>query len=71
MICERQIMVTVLPGGFVDRKNAARSLNRSPKTLSAWARAGIGPLPVKVNGRVVYRWDQVLAFGAGSAVTSG
>ncbi len=59
------VQVTVLPGGWIDRKNAARALGRSPRTLEAWSRSGIGPTPRKVQGRVVYRWPDVQAFGAG------
>ena len=40
---------------IVGTRTAARSLNRQPRTLQAWARQGEGPIvPVKIGGR--YGW---------------
>jgi hypothetical protein len=62
-----QVRVRVLPTGWVDRKNAARALNRAPKTLAEWRRLGIGPKPHNVGGRVFYDWAEVQAFARGEA----
>ena len=67
----REVFVTVLDGGRLDRKNAARFLNRAPKTLSEWGRLGVGPKPFKVRGRILYYWADVQAYGAGEAVDHG
>ncbi|TRW15321.1 DNA-binding protein [Glacieibacterium frigidum] len=48
----------------MDRKNAASALGRSAKTLSAWARLKIGPTPVKVGGRIFYRWAEIQKFAS-------
>jgi len=65
------VRVVVLPGGQMDRKNAARAMGKSPKTLSEWSRLGIGPAPFKIGGRVHYRLIDVQAFCAGEAVQHG
>ena len=56
------IRVRVLPTGNVDRKNAAKYLNRSPNTLAMWAMEGKGPKAIKVNGRCFYSLDDLAAF---------
>jgi len=65
-----EVQINILPGGCVDRKNAARALNRAPKTLAEWARMNIGPTPFKVHGRVLYHWADVQAFGTGTAAAN-
>lgn len=65
-----QVRVTVLPDGRVDRKNAARALNREPKTLAEWKRLGIGPRGFLVGGRVFYWWADVQAFARGEQVAA-
>ena len=62
-----QVRVRVLPGNRVDRKNAARALNRAPKTLAEWKRLGVGPRSFNVGGRVFYDWSDVQAFARGDA----
>jgi len=61
------VKVMVLPGNRVDRKNAAKALNRAPKTLAEWRRLGIGPRPYNVGGRVFYDWSDVQSFARGEA----
>lgn len=68
---ERQPFVTVLAGGFVDWADAARGIGIAPKTLSNWQALKVGPRPRLVHGRVRYVWAEVLAFGAGEAVSNG
>jgi hypothetical protein len=53
--------VMVLPGGWVDRKNAALALGRKPKTLAEWKRLGHGPQAYNRGGRIFYKWDDVVA----------
>jgi hypothetical protein len=60
-----QVRVRVLPGNRVDRKNAAKALNRTAKTLAEWKRLGIGPRATMVGGRVFYDWGEVQAFASG------
>lgn len=39
----------------VDTRTAAHHLNRSPKTLRAWASEGSGPIqPKRINGRLAW-----------------
>jgi hypothetical protein len=51
-----KVRVRILPGGRLDRRNAALYLDRSPKTLAQWALQGKGPPPHKdnVSRRVFY-----------------
>jgi hypothetical protein len=62
-----RVKVAVLPSGKVNRKNAARALDRTEKTLSEWARLGIGPRPENRGGRIFYDWAEVQAFMGASA----
>jgi hypothetical protein len=62
-----QVRIRVLPGNRVDRKNAAKALNRTPKTLAEWKRLGIGPKAHLVGGRVFYDWAEVQDFALGEA----
>ena len=48
------VKIRVLPDGRMDSNNAAKYLNRSPKTLAMWRMQGIGPKWRKVNGRIEY-----------------
>lgn len=57
--------VLIDPLGRVDRENAAKILNVSPKTLSNWAIAKRGPRAFRVGGRAFYWADEVAAFGRG------
>ena len=56
------VRVLVLPSGKVDRRNAARAVGRSEKTLCEWARHGIGPRPQNIAGRIFYDWADVQSF---------
>jgi len=60
--------VRVTAAGNISRKDAARALGLSPKTLCEWAARGLGPAPIKVGGRVYYRWSDVLDFAAGKQI---
>ena len=57
-------VVKVLASGLISRKETAKALGKTSKTLCEWAAKGIGPTPKKVGGRVFYDWDDVLAFVA-------
>jgi hypothetical protein len=46
--------VFIHPDGRMDRKNAARYLGCSPKTLADWAMKGQGPEYVMLGGRAFY-----------------
>ena len=46
--------VFIHPDGRMDRKNAARYLGCSPKTLADWALKGIGPRYILLGGRTFY-----------------
>jgi len=54
--------VRVTATGLVRRKEAAAAIGLRPKTLCEWAAKGIGPSPVKIGGRVFYRWSELQAF---------
>ena len=59
------VKVRVQPSGLVDRANAAKALNRKPKTLADWKCKGIGPRPIMVGGRIFYSWQEVCAMARG------
>ncbi len=61
------VRVRVLPGGRMDSNNAAKYLNRAPKTLAMWRMQGIGPKWSKCGGRVFYSKDALDAFIRGEA----
>jgi hypothetical protein len=61
------VKIVVLPSGKVDRKNTAKAVNRIEKTLSEWARLGIGPKPQNIQGRIFYDWAEVQAFMGATA----
>ena len=58
--------VRVTPAGNVSRRDAAKYLGLSSKTLSEWAGKGLGPSPFKVGGRVFYHLSDLAAFASGS-----
>lgn len=49
-----QVVVRILPGGRMDRNNAAKYLGRKPKTLAMWALEKRGPRVHRVGGRCFY-----------------
>lgn len=57
----------VTAAGMISRKHAATALGVKPKTLCEWKAKGLGPVPVRVGGRVFYRWSEVLALAHGEA----
>ncbi len=61
------VRVRVLPDGRMDSNNAAKYLNRAPKTLAMWRMRGIGPPWIKCGGRVFYFKDRLDAFIRGEA----
>ncbi len=61
------IRVRVLPDGRMDSNNAAKYLNRAPKTLAMWRMQGIGPEWAKCGGRVFYYKNRLDAFIQGEA----
>ena len=56
------IRVRVLPDGRMDSNNAAKYLNRAPKTLAMWRMQRIGPEWGKCGGRVFYYKSRLDAF---------
>ncbi len=64
------VRVRVLPGGRMDSNNAAKYLNRAPKTLAMWRMQGIGPEWSKCGGRVFYSKDALDAFIRGEVGAS-
>ena len=61
------IRVRVLPDGRMDSNNAAKYLNRAPKTLAMWRMQRIGPEWGKCGGRVFYDKEALDAFIRGKA----
>jgi hypothetical protein len=57
--------VAIDPLGRVDRLNAAKILNVTPKTLSNWQCQNVGPRAFRVGGRVFYWAKDVAAYGRG------
>ena len=61
------VRVRVLPNGNMDSNNAAKYVNRAPKTLAMWRMQGIGPPWTKCGGRVFYNKEALDAFMRGKA----
>ncbi len=61
------VKVRVLPNGQMDANNAAKYVNRAPKTLAMWRMEGIGPEWTKNGGRVFYNKEALDAFMRGKA----
>ncbi len=62
------VRVRVLPNGNMDSNNAAKYVNRAPKTLAMWRMQGIGPDWTKCGGRVFYNKEALDAFMRGKGV---
>ena len=56
------VRIRVLPSGKVSRRDMARAVDRTEKTLAEWARLGIGPKPHNIAGRIFYDWTEVQEF---------
>ena len=56
------VRVRVLPNGNMDSNNAAKYLNRAPKTLAMWRMQGTGPRWTKCAGRIIYNKEVLDAF---------
>ncbi len=61
------VRVRVLPDGRMDSNNAAKYVNRAPKTLAMWRMQGIGPEWKKCGGRIFYSKEVLDAFIRGEA----
>ncbi len=61
------VRVRVLPNGNMDSNNAAKYVNRAPKTLAQWRMQGVGPEWTKCGGRVFYNKEALDAFMRGKA----
>ena len=66
IICPFQLN-HILPNGNMDSNNAAKYVNRAPKTLAMWRMQGIGPEWTKNGGRVFYNIEALDAFLRGKA----
>ena len=62
------VRIRVLPDGRMDSNNAAKYLDRAPKTLAMWRMQGRGPPWTKCGGRVFYNKGALDAFTRGEAV---
>jgi len=62
------VQVRLLPNGTMDSANAAKYVNRKPKTLAMWRMQGIGPEWSKCGGRVFYNKEALDAFMRGKGV---
>ena len=65
------VRVRVLPDGRMDSNNAAKYLDRAPKTLAMWRMQGIGPAWTKAGGRVFYRKENLDRYLSGSDPPDG
>ena len=59
------VRVRVLPNGDMNSNNAAKYIDRAPKTLAMWRMQGIGPAWTKNGGRVFYNKEALDAFMRG------
>ena len=62
-----KVRIRVLPNGRMDRANAAKYVNRSPKTLATWAMEGKGPPVHRAGGRCFYYQQDLDQFLGGPA----
>jgi hypothetical protein len=60
-----RVRVRVLPDGRLDRKNCARYLGVSVKTLADWVYRGVGPPSVLMGRRRYYYIEDLDDFIAG------
>ena len=60
-----KVRIRVLPDGRMDRANAAKYLNRSPKTLATWAMERKGPPVHRAGGRCFYYQRELDQFLGG------
>ncbi len=49
------VSVRILPDGRLTRRDAAKYLGLSEKTLAMWSTERTGPPPIRVGGRIFYR----------------
>ena len=68
MIELEPVTVRVLPNGNMDSKNAAKYVDRAPKTLAMWRMHGIGPPWWKCGGRVLYNIEALDSYLRGKGV---
>ena len=61
------VRIRILPGDKLDSNNAAKYVNRAPKTLAMWRLQKIGPEWTKCLGRVFYNKEALDAFMRGEA----
>ena len=61
------VRVRLLPGDRFDSNNAAKYVNRAPKTLAMWRMNGVGPAWTKVGGRIIYTKGGLDAYMRGKA----
>ena len=61
------VRVRVLPDGRMTRRDAARYIGVSAKTLAMWAVTGKGPRMAKVANRAFYYLNDLDAFIRGEA----
>lgn len=57
----RNISTEIVPE-LLTTKEAARLVNCGERTLWRWSRSGIAPAPVKPNGSVRYRRNELLKW---------
>lgn len=56
---------------ILSTKAAAEALNRRPQTLRKWACLG-GPIrPVRINGRLAWRWSDIRRLIEGDGEQAG
>jgi hypothetical protein len=65
----REEAVRVLPSGLISRADFARFIGRPEATLAQWAWRRLGPRPVKVGGRVYYKFAEVQRFANGESTS--
>ena len=64
----QEMNAVVNPLGRCNPANAALVLDKSVQTLANWRVQGVGPAWFKVNGRVYYWFDGLMAFGRGDCL---
>ena len=58
-----ELPITIQPGTFYSTEQAAQALGTTERTMESWRLKGIGPVFIRMGGRLVrYKGDALLQF---------
>ena len=62
-----RVRIRVLPDERVSRRDAAKFLGHSEKTLANWALKNFGPKVIRVGGKCFYHFPELQEFAGSKA----